>query len=154
MQSRYTSTRVHTHHPHSVVRKGWRVALRVGLDKGCIFLLVFFFFSFSSQAWPWPLPQSQWHRQDFSVSSINSSPLLRHSASSRWRCFPRGPGPPAFAPRKPKRCREVGKWVLAQVELPPWQTQMMTHRLDEGLCQKPWGSGVSAQRKTKGFCQS
>lgn len=62
-------------------------------------------------------------------------------------------GRPGLAPGETRVTGKSGSGSSrAAGELRPWQTQTMTHRLDEGLCQKQWEAGVATQWKTKCFC--
>lgn len=136
--------------PHSTVRKDSHVALRAGLDKGCYFDQCFW--SPSRQAWL--LPQSK-QGPGRTFWSLRSTPVFLLFITQR----PAGGAAPC-GDRPVCLCSGGGQRVTGKsgsgsarvpTELWPWQTHMMTHRFDEGLCQKQWGSGVTAQWKSKCF---
>lgn len=125
----HTCTCTHTT-PHSTMTEGLRVALRIGSDKGCVFLLVFLLCFQSGLG----VASKQ---TGLLGLAVHFSGLLDHWLSSRWRCVPRGPGPGPFVPAKAGVTGKAGSGsARIPAELWPWQTHRMTHRLDEGLCQK------------------
>lgn len=135
--------------PHSIVEKGSRVHPEAGLGSrvrisASVFVLL-------------PVRPGR-------CLKANRAPVGRRGVRGQLVCcsperLPAGGAAPRAAParrptlpRRDPRPWQVGKWVFADAELQPWQTQTMTHRLDEGLCQRHGGSGVTAQWKTKCFC--
>lgn len=145
--SRHTCVCTHTT-LHSIVKKGLRLPLRTGLDKECIFPLVFLFSFPSGLA---AASEQTGHRQRSGLrgqlQSAAPSASVQQVALHPARPQPAGPRS-LGGPRVPGKS---GCGFSADSELQPRQTQMLTHRLDEGLCQRHGGSGVTAQWKTKCF---
>lgn len=77
-------------------------------------------------------------------AAVCCSIARRPAGGAAPRAAPAGrPTPPG----RPESSWEVGCGFSSDSEQQPWQTQMMTHRPDERLCQRHAASGVTAHGK-------
>lgn len=117
------------------------------MDKACIFLLGFFYFQ-SGLGVARGTVRTSWSPRSTPVGCLTT---LRPAGGAAPHVEPARP--PLFLGRPESSWEVVGKWVCARSRRArPWQTQTMTHQLDERLCRKQQGSGVTAPWKTKCFC--